>query len=236
MKFTVEPNKELTINKVRMSCDNTDEDDCRIKKSNLPGKNSAVYIVGTPGSGKSNLIYQLLHSKCFFKRFWDNIHIFSPSLHTFEKPFKIQPESLHNEFSIESIEEILEDTDKEEKTLVVFDDFISDINKVGKASIIRKMILNRRHYFCSVWISSQRFNLLDKTLRQNLSHLILFKGITRNELEMVYEELLSGIDKEDFLKLTEFVFKEAHSFLYISLNPIKYYLNFAPIAIEKSEQ
>ena len=123
MKFTIKENKDLQVRSVAMVCDFSDQADQRIKKAGIPPKNSAVLFCGGPGSGKSSLIYDLLHNKNFYKRFFDVIDIYSPSLHTFGKPFKIQEENLHSEFNLEEIEGILQDYDPEEKRLIIFDDY-----------------------------------------------------------------------------------------------------------------
>ena len=108
---------------------------------------------------------------------------------------------------------------------------ISNLNAVGKTSIIRKMILNRRHLFTSVWITTQRYILLDKSLRVNLSHLILFK-LPKQELEAIYDEKISGLSKDEFLEICDFVFDEPHNFMYLQLTPmLKYHKNFNQIII-----
>ena len=233
MKFSMKEKPELEIKQVKMSCDDFDNDDKRIKSSLLPAKHSALYIVGPPASGKSNLIYQLLHNKHFYKRYFDSVNIWSPSLHTFTTPFKVQPESIHTEFSVDEINNVLEELDHTEKNLLLFDDFIASVNSVGKSGPLRKIFFNRRHKGVSIWITSQRYNLLDLSLRNNLSHLILFR-ISKSELELIHKEKISTISLDDFVALCDFVFSEPHSFLYVSLNPIKFFRNFNPISVEKS--
>lgn len=224
--YSVVENADLKIHEVRMNCDGADRDDERIKKSNLPGKNAAVYIVGTPGSGKSNLIHQMLHCSHFYRRFFDTINIISPSIHTFAQRFKLQPESMRSKFDILEIEGILKEFEPKTKNLIVFDDSIADLNQVGRSSVIRKLILNRRHLYGSTWITSQRYNMLDKSLRVNLSHLILFK-LPKQELELIYGEKISGMTRDEFLSMCNFVFADSvHNFMYIQLNPLMYFKNF----------
>jgi len=230
MKFTIKENKDLNIDKVPMTCDNLDKDDLRLEKLGLPIKNSAVYMVGPPRSGKSNLIYQLLHKKQFYKKYFDEIHIFSPSLHTFQKRFLILDECTHNEFNEDKIEEILNGFDYTEKNLLLFDDMISQINKAGKSSLLRKIFFNRRHKGATIWLTSQRYNLLDLSLRNNISHLLLFK-ISKAELELIHDEKITSLSKDEWISLCNFVFDSPHNFLYIDLLYNTFYKNFNLITL-----
>ena len=76
----------------------------------LPKKNFSIYICGLPKSGKSTIIHSLLcgdgrkirnqnknKPKFYYKQF-DKVFIFSPSIATQEKPFKLPLEQIYNDY------------------------------------------------------------------------------------------------------------------------------------------
>ena len=236
MKFTVEPKPDLKLHGVKMNCDDQDNDDKYLKSIGLPGKHTCSYFVGGPGSGKTSLLYSFLHSSKpkFYRRYFDTINIWSPSLHTSSKAWKVQPESIKTEFNESEIEEVLSDLDNTEKNLLLFDDMISQINKSGKG-VLRTLFFNRRHRGITLFLTSQRYNLLDLSLRTNLSHLFLW-NTSKAELLLIYEEKINGIDKETWLEMCEWVFQEPHTFLYLQLQPtLKFHKNLEPIKIMNTE-
>ena len=234
MKFTVEPRPDLKLHGVKMNCDEQDSDDKYLKSIGLPGKHTCSYFVGGPGSGKTSLLYSLLHS-CkpkFFRKYFDTINIWSPSLHTSSKSWRVQPECIKTEYNESEIEEVLSELDNKDKNLLLLDDMIASINRSGKG-VLRTLFFNRRHRGITLFLTSQRYNLLDLSLRTNLSHLFIW-NTSKAELLLIFEEKISGLDKETWLALCDFVFQEPHTFLYIQLVPsLKYYKNFEPIMISQ---
>ena len=99
--------KPIVISKFNFSCD--DEDDTIPEP--LPKKSFSLLIIGKPGSGKTNLLLNLItkKGKCFNRKF-DKIYLFSPSLGTIkdDDPFELLPdEQKFDSPTIENLDKIL---------------------------------------------------------------------------------------------------------------------------------
>ena len=86
-----EENNDINISKFNFSCD---DEDLTIPDP-LPKKSFSLLITGRPGSGKTNLLLNLItkRGKCFNRKF-DKVYIFSPSLATIkdDDPFELIPD------------------------------------------------------------------------------------------------------------------------------------------------
>jgi hypothetical protein len=89
-------------------------------KSPLPAKSFCMYIVGSPGSGETNLWQSLLLSKDpkYYNKFFDLVHLISGSLATLPKKVtKALPEERKsNQFSDELLTEIVQKLQSGENT------------------------------------------------------------------------------------------------------------------------
>lgn len=84
--------------------------------------------------------------------------------------------------------------------LLVYDDCISAKKFWGSDSVL-KMLLNSRHYKISVIITTQAYKLLPKSLRLNMSFVVLFYTANAKELQSIYEENSSSIGWKKFEKI-----------------------------------
>tara|TARA_B100000470_G_scaffold221295_1_gene211343 strand:- start:1558 stop:2379 length:822 start_codon:yes stop_codon:yes gene_type:complete len=232
----------------------------------LPKKNFSIYICGLPKSGKSTIIHSLLcgdgrkirnqnknKPKFYYKQF-DKVFIFSPSIATQEKPFKLPPEQIYNDYHPEILEDIITELkeDDNKNCCFLFDDVIKSLNRNGgeNSRILHKLLLNRRHILfnpndtdaeniagCSSIISSQRFNLLPAYIRQSgISHLILLKINSQKDLNGIWEEVANEMPFNKFKNICKFCWNEPHNFLYIILGESinkKYHKNFDLIDIDE---
>ena len=89
------PNKISEVPRVPVDIDNL-SDLPFIPTAPLPKKSFAMYIVGSPGSGKTNLLLSLMLSHPtkkkrniprYYWKFFDHIHVISGSLQTLPKKF-----------------------------------------------------------------------------------------------------------------------------------------------------
>ena len=216
-------------------------------KSPLPAKSFAMYIVGSPGSGKTNLWQSLLLSKDpkYYNKFFDLVHLISGSLATLpKKVIKALPEERKsNQFSDELLTEIVETLRSGGNTnnLIILDDVIKDLKR---SKILSKVFLNRRHCThdegqaknggLSIMVTSQKYTLLPLEQRTACSHAILFKSANKQEIDRIREEIMfdSGPAQQDAL-LKE-AWKEPYSFLFIAINAPrdqKYFIKFDRVEI-----
>jgi len=200
--------------------------------------NFIMSIIACTGSGKSVLVANLI--RIYYKDVFDKIYFCSSNV---SDDGKIYDESYKSiifdelrvfqtinnsiiDYIRTDIEEDEEFHKKDFKTLLIIDDLISEVaNKRNKDLI--KFILKSRHLKCSVIIISHKYNLLPPIIRNNLTHIILFRTKSKLELDAIYKGIID-IDYDDFINIYHQSTDENHSFLYsvLNKNPQEYYKNF----------
>ena len=182
-------------------------------------------LVGKAGSGKTSLMISFIQTRNFFKKVFNKIYVFMPnsSRNSMKNNiFNVLPEDqLFEGVSYEILSEVydrlLESTENNHKSLLVFDDVQSYLkNKEVEVNLLH-IIANRRHLRCSVFIVAQNYNKIPKNIRQSFTDMFLF-NVGKEEYINIYEENIN-FSKDDFSKvLTEYrrIKKtEPNSFVYI---------------------
>lgn len=221
-----------------------------IPSNPLPPKGFCMYIVGKPGSGKTNLWVSMMLSKKprYYRRFFDTTALASASLDTLPKKVTSGKEAVDEELQhLEIDDEVVFDVVKTMRdkskiigrntnNLFIMDDVIKDINN---SKTLSKVFLNRRHVThdnelkgsggLSVMIISQVYNLLPLQLRKNCDHVILFKTENKQEIDSIMRELMFDLDPTLAKQVMEFAWRDKFGFLTIKVGaPMdeKYYKNF----------
>ena len=117
-----------------------------------------------------------------------------------------------------------------DKILIILDDCIG--NKTLNSQTFKKFIFNSRHYEVSVMILSQSYYALPKSLRLNVSQLILFEIANQKELATIYEENSIGLEAKEFMAIYKEIINEAFAFANINyFNPRgkRLYKNFTDL-------
>jgi len=184
---------------------------------------NTLFIAPT-GVGKTNLIINLLDRPRFYKNKFDKIILFSNTYHN-DKIWKacksIDEENVHVDYSDEKLEEIVDEQrqaiedDEPINTLIIFDDIIQQINK--HSALINKLVMRNRHYYLTIWITTQKYSLVSPTIRNNISYYILFGIKNRKEKEFIINELSDNISEEDFIKMWDYALDDKnYNFMVIS--------------------
>ena len=211
------------------------------------------YFVGAPGSGKSSTMVSMLMSKKprYYRRFFDKLFLISPSHPTLPKKFinALNEERIYDKYNEDLVKDIINDLKEgeNENSLLILDDSIRDINK-SKSSILNKCILNRRHCTfnqneignasLSIWIMSQKYNLLDLSYRNAASVVFLWKSENNKEKKAIKEELMADLDDKTAEELLKEAWKTKYNLLMIKVNePTKdrYYINFDKVDFDDDE-
>lgn len=222
-----------------------------IPKKPLPSKSFSMYIVGNPGSGKTNLWLSMMLSKkpLYYRKFFDRCFLVSGSMATLPSkvtkgrdsvPEKQQYTSLDDEV----VSDILEDAQSGEvnnHNLLILDDVIKDITRSKSLSHV---FLNRRHIThdsskeglggLSIMTISQKYNLLPLEFRNACDHVILFKTENAAELRAISEELMQDLDKEQRAAVFRRAWRKPYGFLMIKVNApsgARYYDKFDLISL-----
>ena len=187
--------------------------------------NFFMLLVGRPNSGKTSLLLNMINKKAknsLYKKF-DKVYIFSASIKTVSIKIKLDADQIYDDINeLESVIERIKE--KDEKTLIIFDDFIAQIKDDEKFT---KLIFNRRHIGggCSVIITTQIFNKLPLSLRKCATDLIIYSTSNKRELDSIFNDYIN-IPKNDFYNLCRYVFqKDNHQYLWIKNDTNKFYHN-----------
>lgn len=192
------------------------------------------YIInGIPGSGKTNLLLNLLTKKGkFFNKKFDRVYIFSPSLKTVTRTINLPEERIFDTFDLEVLQMIIDIENAEKnKILLVFDDMIANMKKNQKEML--KLIYNRRHIGggVSIIITSQVFNKIPAEIRKVATLLFMYKTTNKQEKESIFNDFIN-ITKNEYENILNYCWKDKHDFIMIDCNNGEFYNGFNKLYIE----
>jgi hypothetical protein len=84
--------------------------------------------------------------------------------------------------------------------LLIYDDCASE-KKFWNSQQVQKLIFNSRHFKISMLITSQNYKSLPKSLRLNMSQVVLFSTSNEVEIKAIYDENSSSLGFKEWLKL-----------------------------------
>lgn len=255
MKITEIQNKDLKVNKISMACDKCIRDR-KGRSIAEPLMNTAhFYIIsGASGSGKTNLLINLLKSnkmtadkkhKLSYSKMFNKVIFVSPSAHTIkdsplEKIADNQKFTELNDEVFDLVEDVTEDgVENNEHTLLVLDDVSSQLRTKENEKPLNQLIKNRRHKNLSVWIVGHKVTDLAPSLRSNANLIFVFKPKTMKEINSLQEEYML-MPKKQADEVMASAFKERYDFLIIDTSLRKsadflFYRNYNLLQIEEEE-
>ena len=108
--------------------------------------------------------------------------------------------------------------------LFVFDDISGEL-KYNLS--YNTLIKHNRHYKCKTITSSQGYKDIPVTVRQNIDYLILYRNLSNDTLESIYDELqFDDLTFDQFKEIYLDVVAEPYYFLYIDTNNMELRVNF----------
>lgn len=208
----------------------------------LPKKNNLIWlIVGAKSKGKSNLLLRSLMHDEFYKNYYDNIYLVSPTADKDPKFDSLVKElrddnHFYEEPTAENVEEIIENIKmfndnfnmkkkkRQPRSLIIFDDCVSSFPRSTEKSIINKLIISHRHLKTSIFITSQSFKKLNTIIRSNADMISFFQNDNRSELKGFQEEFSIKDEYLDLLKMS-------NDFLHVSFcsGKKKIFMKFDPV-------
>jgi len=248
------PNENLAVTKIQMKCDKYITDSkCRSVAAPLMQTSHFYIISGASGSGKSNLIVNLLKSnkttkdnkhKKSYRNMFNNIILVSPSAHTIkDSPLEnISDDQKFDSISDEVfdlVELMTEDSVEENKhTLLILDDVSSQLRMKENEKRLNQLIKNRRHLNLSIWIVTHKVTDASPALRSNANLIFLFKPKTTREINTIQEEYMM-MSKSQAESLMNAAYKDRYDFLLLDTSlrtgsDFRYFRNYNELLIDEN--
>ena len=178
---------------------------------------SRVIILGSSGSGKTNILTYMLN---YFTNTYNNIYIIAKSLN--EPLYKYIKHKLKDNVEMfEGMDELnswdLNTKFKDKgQSLIIFDDLVLEKNQEK----IEQLYIRGRKLGggCTIVYLTQSYYNTPSILRKNMTHLILRKVPNTQNLNMILKDISMGISKEELQALyTKCVSEDIIGFLTIHL-------------------
>jgi len=216
-----EPFYKLKVPK--MTCDY--QLTCKTIHPPFPNKSFGMLIVGTPGSGKTSFLMSILTQKkpTIYRGVFKDIIIVCPSLASLpsdllesipdNQKFSELDEDV-KDMIYENAAKYKEEEEEQYSQLLILDDITAWLKVKENVVFLNQLFFNRRHLRLSIILTSQYTTSVPKSLRANVSDLVLFKP-RPSEYETIRREFIP-ISKDKFSELMEQVFQKRFDNLYIT--------------------
>ena len=205
----------------------------------IPDHPYRILIIGGSGTAKTNALLNLINNQQVI----DKIYLYA------KDPYKDKYQYLINktervginhlndpkafiEYSYD-MHDVCKNIDnynlnKENKTLIVFDDIIADmINNKKLDSIVTELFIRGRKLNISLIFITQSYFKIPKDVRNNSTHFFIMKIPNKKELMQIAINHSSDINTKDFIEIYRKCTDKPHSFLVIdttlpSNNPLRF--------------
>lgn len=186
-----------------------------LQNKEIPGFPSVTLCIGEPGSGKTNLLMNLLTRDDLWKGFFDKIYLLGPTVKS-DKLYKHlnipedqivtdQKEFLTRliEWTDQQIKEVKINPDEAMKCLFIFEDFTSYNKTIQKSPDFIKCFNAIRHHKASVYINIHKVKALERTARMSCGNVIVFP-LNKTEVDALYEDYgPKNLHKKDWALLCD---------------------------------
>jgi hypothetical protein len=138
---------------------------------------------------------------------------------------KIKHENIEGDDDIDNSSDSDDEPKELEYSCLIIDDMADALKNNDISKQLDKMIIKARHILLSFIIPIQSYYYMPKILRKQLTYITIFKPKNYAEWESIGKELLN-LNKDDSLKVFDYIFNEPYTHLDIDLTNNKCYKNF----------
>lgn len=197
---------------------------------------SSLIICGASGSGKTNVLLNLIHpdNKHLHGSYYHTILIFSPTasndkngLDDTYTVLNLPKENYIKDFNPDILKTLLnnrkkqiekdgiEKVSKTDRVLLIFDDCICEKSFMHSPETLKLFVL-LRHYLCSVALLAQSITKVPRGMRVNSNMLILFINLESEIVICTDEFCPSNVSKKKFREIINFCCKDRFNFMSIN--------------------
>jgi hypothetical protein len=204
----------------------------------IPKHPFRLILTGRSGSGKSNLLVNLMKKSIFYGRtdpnddktgYFDLVFLFSPTAGIGDDlvtHLDIPSQRIYTDTAtyLVRLNHIFETQDglikstgiaKSPKILCIFDD-IQSASKFMNSDSFTKLFIAGRHSNISIIVAIQSWTRLPRVLRLQASNIMLFPS-SNSEVELLADEYTPpGFSKREFMSLVMHATREPYNFLHIN--------------------
>ena len=241
MKLKINEKPKLT--KIKFSCDDPLHkklDNYELTKDFLNNFNTTA-LIGTQGSGKTSLTVNLV--KQLYKKCFHYIYVFMPQTsrnsldnNIFDK--HLPEEQIYDELTIANInelyEKIKENSENGYKSLVIYDDVQKSLKDYQILKNLKSIIANQRHLKVVNLILLQNWFALDKSLRELINNVILFK-LNKSQNEKIFNEIIET-HKDKFDNIRKLVFNKPYTWLFINMKSQRMFKEWDEIIFDDDDE
>ena len=179
----------------------------------IPSVGSTIFC-GRTGSGKTNVIANLMKNKQLLQGYYDLVYVFclSPCNMLLDNCKDIIEKRMFTDGDPKKLAKIIK-TQKEivkndgferaPKILFIMDDMISEPSFMNSRPL-KELFFAGTHFKCSCFVTSQSYVKIPRSLRINCHFLLLFHGITESEINRFSaEHQPPQLKKNQFINMTE---------------------------------
>jgi hypothetical protein len=209
-------------------------------------RNGMIYILtGSGGSGKTSLLLSMFKSKDLYRNKFNNIYYICPEssfLSVAKHPFVDHPKVIHElndnvlygiyDELMELKEQRIKKKKKPHYNLIILDDFADTLKLKHIQIALNKMLIKARHLNCGFIFTLQSYYYMPKQIRKQLTFCTIFKSKNVAEFETLARELLN-FNKDDALKLYNYIFDEPYTHMDLDLVNNIVYKNFNKLIINE---
>ena len=132
-----------------------------------------------------------------------------------------------------AIKEEQDEDDEKEYSCIIIDDMASSLKDKAIQKQLNTMLIKARHIQCSFIFTLQSYLYFPLMLRKQITNAVIFKPKNKKEMEVLCQELVN-LNKDDALKLFNYVFSEPYAHLDIDTVSNKLYKNFNLLNIQEN--
>lgn len=238
-KYKLEPSNYEKLTNIKMICDHPLTK--REIKEPFFNKSFFYIISAPPGSGKTTLLFQMLSTKgknkIYYRVFKNILYVCPPSSRGSIKDNPLADlDTIYDELSPIVMEKIkdnkksYDEANKDYCQLLIIDDCSAFLKDNENMKLLSELSKNRRHLSLSIILLVQYIYDIPRSVRNQLSALIIFKPANNNDLEVLRKEFIN-MKKDDFIELVNFVFENKHDHLFINKENNSLYKNLQKIIL-----